>query len=203
MFLKHVFVTLLTLGSFLLTPVLAFPGDSDSEDSLPPSAGLSPLLKTLQRIEISGIKLDRTLTTSEITAETLQTIRQLTDEIEGIVAQATTEAHALDVLDPFRSSKLTKSALPMKPVLGHLLNVIVDVKEEICAADFCQDMQDFLTWMRIHCHELAESLRGILQFGDGKLIEICADLVDKQYALTITQYEKIIRSGKGKDKMDD
>lgn len=76
-------------------------------------------------------------------------------------------------------------------------------KEGLCAAQFCHEMQDFLTWMRIRCHGLAESLRGIVGFGDGKLIEVCADLIDKQYAMTITEYEKLIRSGRDEDQPDD
>ncbi|RAH70070.1 uncharacterized protein BO66DRAFT_438773 [Aspergillus aculeatinus CBS 121060] len=206
MLMKHLILTLLTLVSTLFGSVLALPGepsDPDSDDGAPPSGGFLPLVKTLQRLGIAGIKLDRTLEMSQITPETLQTIRQLTQDIENIVTQATAEADALEVLDPIRSTKLTKNALPMKPVFGHLLKVISNEKEGLCAAQFCHEMQDFLTWMRIRCHELAESLRGIVGFGDGKLIEVCADLIDKQYAMTITEYEKLIRSGRDEDQPDD
>ncbi|PYI32715.1 hypothetical protein BP00DRAFT_146109 [Aspergillus indologenus CBS 114.80] len=206
MIMKRHLLTLLTLVFTLFSSVLALPGepsDPDSGDRVPPSGGFLTLVKTMQRLGIAGIKLDRTLEMSQITPETLQTIRQLTHDIENIVTQATAEADTLEVLDPIRSTKLTKNALPMKPVFGHLLKVISNKKEELCAAQFCHEMQDFLTWMRIRCHGLAESLRGIVGFGDGKLIEVCADLIDKQYAMTITEYEKLIRSGRDEDQPDD
>ncbi|OJJ94699.1 hypothetical protein ASPACDRAFT_1860717 [Aspergillus aculeatus ATCC 16872] len=206
MIMQHLILTLLTLVSTLFSSVLALPGepsDPDFDDGVPPSGGFLPLVKTLQRLGFAGIKLDRTLEMSQITPETLQTTRQLTQDIENIVTQATAEADALEVLDPIRSTKLTKKALPMKPVFGHLLKVISNEKGELCAAQFCHEMQDFLTWMRIRCHGLAESLRGIVRFGDGKLIEVCADLIDKQYAMTITEYEKPIRSGRDEDQPHD
>ncbi|RAH86357.1 hypothetical protein BO86DRAFT_142727 [Aspergillus japonicus CBS 114.51] len=229
MIMKHHLLTILTLVSTLFSSVLALPGepsDPDSDDMVPPSGGFLTLVKTMQRLGIAGIKLDRTLEMSQITPEALQTIRQLTQDIENIVTQATAEADTLEVLDPIRSTKLTKNALPMKPVFGHLLKVISNEvsgsmpscaramrmwnktderaqKEELCAAQFCHEMQDFLTWMRIRCHGLAESLRGIVGFGDGKLIEVCADLIDKQYAMTINDYEKLIRIGCDEDQPDD
>ncbi|PYI13875.1 hypothetical protein BO99DRAFT_346319 [Aspergillus violaceofuscus CBS 115571] len=204
--MKRHLLTILTLVSTLFSSVLALPGepsDPDSDDMIPPSGGFLTLVKTMQRLGIAGIKLDRTLEMSQITPEALQTIRQLTQDIENIVTQATAEADTLEVLDPIRSTKLTKNALPMKPVFGHLLKVISNEKEELCAAQFCHEMQDFLTWMRIRCHGLAESLRGIVGFGDGKLIEVCADLIDKQYAMTINDYEKLIRIGRDEDQPDD
>ncbi|RAL13043.1 uncharacterized protein BO97DRAFT_43110 [Aspergillus homomorphus CBS 101889] len=140
MIVKLLFIAIFTFVSTLSPPVLALPSEPESGNGMPPSVGLLPLIKYLQRLGIAGVKLDRTLQTSKFDPDSLQNIGRLSDDIEDLVTQATGEAATLEVLDPIRSSQLTKNALLMKPVFGHLLNVIaMEVSLQLSPIWSCQE----------------------------------------------------------------